>query len=807
MTGATFVGRTVALQELSRTLEAVAGGTGALLLISGEAGVGKTRLLEHFVSGHPEVVFLRGKCLPGEGVELYHPFVEAIGATEGESPSGPAPDLPLGLGGGERVSYSLPMGLAGLGAIRPSPAVAPLATGSSAARVDFTQEKSRMFESVAGFVSGRAKDGPVVFLVDDLQWADDATLQLLHYLVRNTRSGRVLWVGAYRPEDLEVPEESPPLVDFIKRARREGLLRTLEVSRLEEQECARLLSSLLGRDDVPWELVHKIFTQTEGNPYFLEEVVKSLAEQGILDPSAQRLTVDLSSAEVPTTVKDVIGRRVEQLPEDALKVLQQAAVVGPEFTYDVLLASSGVEEETLVEALDSLADAKLIVEDRAGRETYRFTHNMIQEVAYAGLSRAKKRLMHKRVAKALEEVYAGRTETVVFALAHHYTEAADLPRGLPFAIAAGDRALSSFGFTEAVRYYTLALESIETLGGMEVEGFGHEAEVDLLIKLGYACDVTGDWKKSKEYYLEAIKLCDGDTIQRARAHRQLGHLERRRNEWESAREHFEAGLRASEALGDLHGMADTYSGMAWIAWRTGDFDQTVAYSDKCIAVAEQINDRRTTAQAKIDLGNAYNELAADLDRALEYYEEALALLEAIKDQSQMPRALNNIGDIYLKKGEYRRALEYFERTRQVADKNGDLAIKGYAICNLGETQFRMGDAEQGIEYIRQALEIFRRTDDKYMVGSCYMFIGIYHHRRKEWEQAERYFEDSLRLMQGQQLQWGLATTLHAYGLMLRDQGLAERAHKALENAAEVFERLGARPKAEEVRESMAELPT
>ncbi len=789
-----FVGREKELGQLEQELRAAAGGAGACVVLSGEAGVGKTRLVQEVVARHTEVQYLPGKCFTNEGGEPYLPFIEALGRLADTAAA--AADTSAGTAA-EDLGLGASMGLIGVGMGAADSATEAPRPG----RLDFTGEKGKMFDMVASTLRTAGKAKPVVLFIDDLQWADSATLQLLQYVARAIKDARVLLVAAYRPEEADVLGEKHPLPTTLQRLIREGLARQAKLERLPEADTFAMLRAIFARDDLPWDFVHRVYAETEGNPYFVEEVAKSLVEQGVVRPGEARVLVDGATFQIPTTVKDIVARRIEQLEENARKVLEVLAVVGRESTYDVLLASSGVDEETLVEALDRLLEAKMIQEAAGEKEVYRFTHQLLREVTYGNLSRAKKRLVHRKVLAALEQSYRGRTEAIIYALAHHAENAGDPQKTLEYARPAGDRALARFGFDEALRYYKAALEAA---GQVAAQGgpVAADAEVALLLKAGRATEHTGDWRAGQQYYMEVVKLLETDSVEKAQAFRRMGHLDKQRAEWKNSLANFEKGLVISERLGDTAGVADTYSGMAWVAWRQGDFERSVEYGQKCIQAAQAINDQTLVAQAKIDIGNCYNELVADYDTALRTYEEAKAILETTNDLSQLPRCLNNIGDVYMKKGEFGKAIEYFQKTIAISEKTGEVRNRGYSTANTGESYFKMGAPEKAIGFIQEALKIFERIDDKYMIAQCLSYTGVHHKFRKEWAMADQFFQRAVKIMEEVNSPWGLATVLLEYGSALKEKGDRERARAQLERASELYRRLGSETQAEIARMEM-----
>jgi tetratricopeptide (TPR) repeat protein len=417
-----------------------------------------------------------------------------------------------------------------------------------------------------------------------------------------------------------------------------------------------------------------------------------------------------------------------------------------------------------------------------------FTHNMNREVIYQNLSRAKRRLMHKKVGKSLEEVYNGREDAVIYSLAYHYSQAADVEKSIDYNLMAGDKAMSIFAFTEALAYYKRALEGI---GTQEVDEKTLDKEVNILNRVGEIYAIWGDWRSALKHHYEAIKLCEGNKPQKSMAYRLIGMIEMERAEWKIAIDSFEKALKISEAIQDFRGMADAFSGLAWISWKVGDHEKTLIYANKSIENAKRIKNEAMVAKAYIDIGNSYNELLSNYDMALEYYENALRILQRdMNDLSQLARAYNNIGDVFMKKNEYEKAIDYFKKCLDISTKTGDVRFKGFGTANIGECLCRMGEGEKAKSYLDEALKIFEKSDNRYMISQMYHFYGVIARQKEQWDEASRNFDIALKIQEEHNLPLALANTNLEYGLMLKEQGEGHRAKPFLETALAIYQQLG-----------------
>jgi hypothetical protein len=344
------------------------------------------------------------------------------------------------------------------GKVREIPLVAPL-PGASA--------RQALLEAAQQFFTGiAARDAPLLLFLDDLHWADDGSLALLHLLARRSRSQRLLILGTYR--DVELHTRQPhgdtwPLEQTLAAMNRERLYEDLSLRRLPEAGVAEMVTAILSESSPPAAFVSALYHETEGNPFFVEEVLKHLVEEGAIYREAGRWQIQPPAGfSVPQSIKVTIGRRLERLSEESRDLLRLAGVIGQQFRFEVLLQASGLEEERLLGIVEEWLGAHLVVEERRGwDELYRFQHAQIRGVLYDQPSLRRKARLHERVGLALEAVYAGAVGEHLDELAHHFARArseAGIEKGIDYCLRAGEKARNLYANEEAIQHLTAALE-------------------------------------------------------------------------------------------------------------------------------------------------------------------------------------------------------------------------------------------------------------------------------------------------------------------------------------------------------------
>ena len=421
-----LVGRAAEAARLGAAFERAAAGQATVVVVAGEAGVGKTRLVAELADRvrRRGALALAGGCLDvGDGVVAYAPVVEALRPLPGLL----APEeLERVLGGARAELARLVPELAAPDTTPPGEAVATV--------------PGRLFELLLGVVHRLAERGPVLLVVEDLHWADRSTRDLLGFLVRNLR-GAVALVLTYRTDELHRRHQLRP---FLAELERGGRAERLELGRLDRRELAELLGGILGEPADPG-LVEEILARSEGNPFFAEELL-----------AARREGVDL-----PEALRDLLLARVQVLSAATQRGLQVAAVAGQRVDHELLAAVAGQPPERLVEPLrEAIGRQVLVVEEGGG--TYRFRHALVQEAIYDDLLPVQRGPLHAAYARALsariERRGGGATASELGQLAHHWDVAHDQGRALLASVRAGQAAEAAFALAEAVRHYERALE-------------------------------------------------------------------------------------------------------------------------------------------------------------------------------------------------------------------------------------------------------------------------------------------------------------------------------------------------------------
>ncbi len=456
-----FLGRESELATIKSAVESSLSGQGSPIVVVGEQGIGKTRLVEEgavYASLRGAEV-LRGRCHEGEGMPPFWPWVQVVRAAIADMD--PAELLAaMGSGAGD-IAQIVPEVRERLPGLPAPPALEP------------EQARFRLFDSITGFMKNLSVKSPLFIALDDLQWADKPSLMLLQFLGHDLVGSRIVLISTYRDSDVS---RQHPLTEVLSSLRRERLFDRIVLEGLSHPDVVELLTAF-AQSELPPEgqvLAKNLHKATDGNPFFIEEVVRHLVETGSLHHREGKWATDLGNLEFGVGfaqgVRELIERRLSRLSERCNEVLADAAIVGQEFDASVLERVSGTSGGDVLDALEEGVHAAIVEESPSELGAYRFSRRVIRDTLYESLSATKRLRGHRRVAEALHEIYGAAPDDHAGLLAHHWHLAlkagADPEKAARYCLLAGERARDRMAFEEAVRDFERTVEAQKGLGDL-----------------------------------------------------------------------------------------------------------------------------------------------------------------------------------------------------------------------------------------------------------------------------------------------------------------------------------------------------
>ena len=500
----TFVGRERERSALRRLLERVLGGDGGVAMIGGALGVGKTRIAAEFAAEASArgFVTLVGSCYDRENSLPFNPFVEILESAMAQSTSQDAFREALGNDAGEMARLMPQLR-------RLFPDIPP--------PLELSPEQSRriLFNAVVELLGRTAASGPLLLLFEDLHWADEGTLSLLNHIARSISKVPVLILGTYRDNEID---SAGPLAQILDELLRIHMLDRISLRGLPLTAVAEMIRALSGKEP-PQDVVNLIYSGTDGNPFFVEELFRHLLERGkLMDESGEfRQDLNLAEIDVPQTLRLVIGRRLARLSDAARKILGPAAVIGRSFTFELLEASAGIDADSLLDCVEEVEKTGLIYSTLGYPEaSFQFSHELIRNAVLSDLSAPRRQRLHLNVVSGIERVHANALEDQAGNLAHHLWQAgraADPDKTIHFLALGAQQALQQSAYEGALRYFENALELLKVLPYSQERA---RRELDIRIDYGLALLATKGWYAPEmgSTYRRAHELCQslGDDL-------------------------------------------------------------------------------------------------------------------------------------------------------------------------------------------------------------------------------------------------------------------------------------------------------
>lgn len=723
-----MIGRRSELRELEEHLHLACNGSGRVVFVGGEAGVGKTRLVREFVGAASPTVgveVLEGRCYEEEPSIPYGPFVDALRSSlSRHSPQalvrsvGPwAPEL----------SKLLPE--------LESP------TGVTMLAADPRGEKRRVFEAIYHFIRPRATQGCRILVLEDVHWSDRTSQELVRYLARAIQFDSILVLATYRTEVLH---RNHPFMHLVAGLTRDRVYHEVRLVPLSRHDLGEMLETTLERP-LPPGFIDLLYDRTGGNPFFVEEVLSSLIEHDRLDTLIRNAQQGkgIEQINVPISVKDSILSHTVDLDATTARVLNYAAVIGRRFDFELLLRLTGLEEPRLLRSIELLVGRQLVVEDAGDSEDrYSFRHALTREAVYGDMLGRERRMKHREVLRAMEELYAKKLGGSVEELAYHSLQARELEKAAQYARVAADKANQIHAYREAVAHYEVALELL----GME----DPQDRAELFEKLAGASHPLGDTNLTLRYWQESQRLYD------------------------------RAGNRLK--------VGDIYRRLAQISWQSGDTEDAVRNARAAIDVLEAESPGRELAMSYSTLAGLYM-TSSHPRQSIEWAAKAIRLAGEVGDESVKVHAMNSIGVSLVVLGETKPGIEHLERSLELAKRAGLPLDAVRAYGNLALDWSLLGDFRRAAGLLREGISFAEQVGIELNRGWLLSTLGGVEMELGHWDQAQQLLDAAIK---AGELGYKIARLFAApkKGELLVRQGRPHEARQLLESILPECEKQG-----------------
>lgn len=651
-----------------------------MLLVGAEAGMGKTRLLADVAQRARErgVLTLAGGCYEQEGGLPYGPIHDALLDYIDAQPEAVLRD---------RLDAVLPE------LVRIIPEIRGQFDVAEKVGIDPESHRLHLFSSVALALNRLTIDAPLLILLDDLHWVDDGTLQLLHFLLRQSRLERVVIVGAYRIEEVASQTSLDGFLTEIQMARRAKLI---QLQPLREEELAPVLEEQLG-GACARSLAEVLHQRSSGNPFFALQMLQLLRQEDRLEQSEDGWRL-VAGAEVapPPAVRETVARRLRRLQPDERESLALGAVLGREFGYAPLEALWRGDERSLFKSLDAAVGANLLHETESG---YAFAHPLLWEVTYRRIPAPRRALLHEWAGLKLEELYGDAVSSHATELAHHFLSAGrvHLDRVARYLVVAGDTAMVAFAWGDALTDYTRALDFTRD----------ERITAGLQEKRGQVLKALARYDDALDALEEAIRMYRvmDDLEGEGRATALIALVHHFRQSWtEGALRVAPVVERLEQREASTRTLALLYAALPRVFCRSGREREGLEAAERAVALARDVEDPVLLAEALFVRGRALSEAGRPED-AVTDLEAAGRIAETIGDLFIMTASLDFTADAFLQRGKLLQAAEHFERALIVAERRAGLEHLESELLSLGDVHFFLGKWQRAREYVRRGFAL------------------------------------------------------------------------------------------------------
>jgi len=722
-----FVDRESEIEMLQTAWEQARSHEGRLVLVSGGSGVGKTRLLEELVvqAELEGARVARGQCVESGGV-AYHPWREVLRVLMRYAEGADGADLEM-----KRVGAVLATLLPELwerdymAGVEPPVELEPQAA------------QQRLNDAIVEVLRATAGLRPVVVTIEDAHWADEATLALLGFLTRVPAWEGLCVCVTYRDDMVDAAH---PLVNL-----KGSQVQRVQVHNLSPQFTTDLVRSMLGLEELPVLLTERVQQTTGGNAFFVQELIRSLAEDGeVLQRTVDGWQVNhaaLKEARLPESIRQVVWQRLEQLSVETQRALRWAAIVGPVFWDGALMEVGQVSNLWVQAALDEALEQELIfARDTTafeGQLEYRFASPAVREVSYESVLRETRREAHGRVAEWLMARSDEDASEHLGLIAHHLERAGRAEQAVAYLTRAGKQAADQFANAEAVDYFSRALDLVsvqdrarrytllldrEELYDLQgerdaqrqdlealkdlAEALGDEQQTEVTLRWARYAEATGDYPAAIEAAKKVIGLTQTahDVDQEAAGYKQWGYALWRQGKYEVAQMQIEQGLELARVACAREVEADSLRNLGIVSSIQGNYARAMIYMKQALAIYRELDDRQGEGWTLNSLGIVSSHLG-DYPGARAYYEQALRICCEVGDQLRECLAVSNLGLLYHHLGQEETSREYSQRALRIARYVDNRAEQAFALTNLGHALVNLGRLAEAADAYQQALAL------------------------------------------------------------------------------------------------------
>jgi adenylate cyclase len=660
-----------------------------------------------------------------------------------------------------------------------------------------SKEESNLFiRVVKKLLFSFSSQRPLLVIIEDVQWIDDASAEFLIQSSKEVKEYPILLIYSFR--------KSLKKKESIAGAKR------IRLVPLKNTESDKLIRFIIKENSIYKLMKDKIITTANGNPLFIEEIVRGIEERR-LSADKDRLgnyPESFTDFQIPDTVQSIARARIDVLPVGLKEILYQASVLGKYIEMNLLQKITNLKFKVLWETLKKLEKDEFIEKVEAGPQTqtqqyYAFTHSLVQEIAYNSLLFKTRRNLHAKIGSVMEEMYLSKIDAKVEELAYHFKNSNDKVKAVFYLNKAGDKAQSLYAFSNAINYY---LDNIKILESTELEGKQLVQLSETYNKLAFSQSILGARKEAKENLNKALECCrkTKDKDNESLIIISMGNLYGDTGQWDKAIEYLQNSLLITKKLNNLKRKARIIKGIGLACLFKGDTSTGYSYLKESINICKEIKALDVYAMALNNIG-IYYDMLGKWEKAIEAYKESLSIAKKNNNIIIISNIMNNIGFAYSSLGESKQAIYYLKESVKIADKIGDIYNKGINYIHLGEEYLKKDEFEEVKYYIFQAEKIFEELEDKLGLADIYILKAKLFKKLKIWKDSEMFFKKAIKTYSkfGDKINEG--ESYYEWGDISILKKDADLARKRLTKSKKILSSIGARKHLKEIDEKLNKL--
>ena len=802
-----LVGREHELEELQHSLDLAIKGKGTTVFVSGEAGAGKTRLTQEFLKSAKRmgVSVAAGWCLSNSAIP-YFPFLEAFSGYFTTDYEEEYIDLQQS---GVRIGPFNPtqVGNEAQGITALLSGTQQLEKLGKLQTLNPQTWKDQTYAAVAKKLHWMSAQEPLILLLEDIHWADSASLALLYYVARAIKSERILVLATFRSEELTADAEGHPhpLAETMRLMRREELFAEVRLSNLDQTSISKMTSDMVGGTPSP-ELVGKLSSESRGNALFVVESLRMLFERKSLVEESGEWHLAADKLGIPSKIKDIILRRLAILKFNQRRVLDAASVIGEKFDTELLSAVLGQDSLEVLETISQIAQSTSLV--CVEENYYRFDHAKSKEALYEEIPTPLKRGYHARIAERMEK--ASKSDRLPLAdLAYHYAQAGNEEKAVKYSLAAGQDSLAKWSNNEAIKQFTFVLQTVgegsknygERVSALEGLGDAYYANsmykqatktFELLSSIGTGVVKLRAFRKAMDSAFFQVDISHlVELVEKAEEHSALDRLENARVQVNRSRANLFLKRKTPDSIGVIesrirvfeeeYSLWDTALGMLEmgnVAATMGKWEKGLAAYLRSIALFDELGDLRWQARVRLRLASAYSPII----EAFDLFAKAVELFEKIGDFGMLAEAHASLAVLFERRGSLEEAVSRSLKALEYSNKTDSTWARSIAYSSLARQYAKLGDQLHAEEYFQKLMNL--PHDQHAPLIRTNLSLAVFFASKNLWSESDKYFK-KLEAGRTQLDPW----VMQNYAWALERQGKTEAAKAKREEAKKTTEGL------------------